>query len=141
MLVRLYLYDPQEVGGGEPLCRYALQPEPLGRDDGGRDYVLPQGYTVQESRFTGPAGTCRLLVHNGLPLLVDEARKLAFLLEKDRKITRQREAAGLSSQQLADAAGVSLLQLYQWEHNETEPGSAALGRLARALGCDVLALL
>lgn len=61
-----------------------------GEDDGGREYVLPQGYSfvldegvpliVNEQRFS-----CALQDYNGLPVLVDSVKKQAILLEKDKK--------------------------------------------------------
>lgn len=62
-------------------------------------------------------------------------KKRAFLLEREKKITRLREKAGLSRAQLAEALGATQLEVYRWEMYEEEPGTALLGRIARALGC------
>ena len=65
----------------------------------------------------------------------------AFLLERDRKIERAREARGLSREELAAELGETQLQLYRWETYEEEPGTALLGRIARILGCSTEELL
>lgn len=137
MLVKIYRYDTD--GLREPVC--SLAPEDNGLDDGGRDYVLPAGYRQAGGQIVGEQGVCTLQLHNGAPLLIDAQRELAFLLEMDRKIAHAREQAGMTAQQLADALGVTLLELYQWENNEVEPGSAILGRIAAALGCQTLDLI
>lgn len=137
MLARIYRYDTQD--GRTPVC--SLIPEPEGLDDGGRDYVLPEGYRLEEDAIIGQAGPCSLQLHNDAPVLVDAQRELAFLLEPDPKITHAREKAGITRQQLADSLGVPLLTVYQWEHNEVEPGTAVLGRIAAILGCETLDLI
>lgn len=137
MTVKIYIYDTH--GGEEQHC--ALAPEPDGNDDGGRDYVLPKGYTFENGALRSAYGTCQLKMHNGAPLLIDAEHELAFLLEQEKKVTQRREAAEMTRQQLADAAGLTLYELYQIENHEVEPGSAVLGKLAAALHCDALDLI
>lgn len=132
LVIRIYRW-----GEEEPV--FAFFPEENGDDDGGRDYVLPVGYTVDSedgSPFICGEKPCALQNHNGLPVLVDETKKRAFLLERDRKIERMRERAGLSRAELAEALGASQMEVYRWERYEVEPGTALLGRIAHALGCD-----
>ena len=132
LVIRIYRW-----GEEEPV--FAFFPEENGDDDGGRDYVLPVGYTMDSedgSPFIRGEKPCALQNHNGLPVLVDEAKKRAFLLERDRKIERMRERAGISRAELAEALGASQMEVYRWELYEVEPGTALLGRIAHALGCD-----
>lgn len=52
-----------------------------------------------------------------------------------------REAAGLSRQALAEAAGgISLSTIWRIEHNEGRPHRSTLRALARVLDCDPLEL-
>ena len=91
LVIRIYRW-----GEEEPV--FAFFPEENGDDDGGRDYVLPVGYTMDSedgSPFIRGEKPCALQNHNGLPVLVDEAKTRAFLLERDRKIARMRELAGI----------------------------------------------
>jgi len=57
------------------------------------------------------------------------------------RIRELREQAGMSREQLADAAGVSLRGVVQWELGEREPGWFNMLALAEALGvkCDTFA--
>ncbi len=134
MVIRIYRWGEEEE---DPV--FAFFPEENGDDDGGRDYVLPAGYTVDSEDgapfVRGAGGSCILHSHNGLPVLVDEKEKRAFLLERDRKIERMRERAGLTRGDLAVALGTSQLEVYRWETYEVEAGTALLGRIARILGC------
>jgi transcriptional regulator with XRE-family HTH domain len=52
-----------------------------------------------------------------------------------------REAAGMSRQQIADAAGVSVRAVIQWELGEREPGWFNVVSMAEALGVDCRAFL
>lgn len=132
--IRIYRYDGEE----EAAAVFSFFPEEEGNDDGGRDYLLPAGYTIDSAEgvpFVRGEAPCSLQSYNGLPMLVDEGKKRAFLLEREKKITRLREKAGLSRAQLAEALGATQLEVYRWEMYEEEPGTALLGRIARALGC------
>jgi transcriptional regulator with XRE-family HTH domain len=53
-----------------------------------------------------------------------------------------REQAGLSQQELADKAGISVDSVQNWEQGRTRPRLPALGKLAQALGVslDVLVM-
>jgi|SRR5258707_15071990 len=51
-----------------------------------------------------------------------------------RRIQRLRAMAGLTQLQLADAAGVPLSSLQNWEIDRREPSFRAACRLAKALG-------
>ncbi|MFR2561824.1 MAG: hypothetical protein ACLS8R_03300 [Anaeromassilibacillus sp.] len=89
-----------------------------GEDDGGKDYELPKGYELSAEDgvpvILNPDGQpCGLQGHNGCPLLIDEAKKLAILVERDKKILRQRELAHLTRAQLAERLEVSQALLYQ----------------------------
>ena len=117
-----------------------------GEDDGGKDYELPKGYELSAEDgvpvILNPDGRpCSLQGHNGCPLLIDEAKKLAILMERDKKILRQRELAHLTRAQLAERLEVSQALLYQWEHCEVEPDVRTLKRIADILQCEILELI
>src|SRR5262245_55236723 len=57
------------------------------------------------------------------------------------QLRRLREAAGLSQAGLAERAGTSIDSIQNWEQGRTRPRIEALGKLARALGATVDALL
>jgi transcriptional regulator with XRE-family HTH domain len=68
------------------------------------------------------------------------------MAEKDPKMVRLggrirevREGAGLSREQMAEAAGVSVRAVVQWELGEREPGWFNMLALAAALGVDCTA--
>jgi transcriptional regulator with XRE-family HTH domain len=68
------------------------------------------------------------------------------MAEKDPKMVRLgerirelREGAGLSRDQMAEAAGVSVRAVVQWELGEREPGWFNMLALAGALGVDCTA--
>ena len=140
MVVRIYRWGEE---GEEPV--FAFFPEEDGNDDGGRDYLLPEGYWVDSENgapfVRGESSACILHSHNGLPVLVDEKKKRAFLLERDRKIERMRERAGLTRADLALALGTSQQEVFRWERYEVEAGTALLGRIARILGCKTEELI
>ena len=72
LVIRIYRW-----GEEEPV--FAFFPEENGDDDGGRDYVLPVGYTMDSedgSPFIRGEKPCALQNHNGLPVLVDETGHL-----------------------------------------------------------------
>ncbi len=52
------------------------------------------------------------------------------------RIRELREGAGLSREQLGEAAGVSVRAVVQWELGEREPGWFNMLALAEALGVD-----
>ena len=136
--VTLYLYDREE--NGEPV--FSLEPDPNGEDDGGRSYELPAHYFYRGGKLVTQKGEpCAVQAHNGRPLLVDTTNGRAYLMELEPKITHMREKQGLSQEAFAEALGVSQLTLYRFEHNEEEPHSAILSRMAQILHCDVLDLI
>lgn len=114
-----------------------------GEDDGGRDYVLPGHYTAGHTSEGLPAvfgedgNPCSVMLHNGAPLLVDSAKKLAFLLEPVKKITTWRELCGMSRAELAKRLGVTQKELFEWENKEREPDGSTLRKIAEILGCSV----
>jgi DNA-binding XRE family transcriptional regulator len=116
--------------------------EANGTDDGGRDYVLPAHYRQGKDASGGPAvfaengRPCRVMLHDGRPLLVDEDRQLAFLLEPVKKMASYREAAGLTREEMASRLGVTQKELFEWENLEKEPDSKTLARIAEILGCS-----
>ena len=96
----------------------------------------------------GKDGTTGLQIYDRLAarddiglLLIDEAKKLAILVERDKKILRQRELANLTRAQLAERLEVSQALLYQWEHCEVEPDVRTLKRIADILQCEILELI
>src|SRR4051812_26311657 len=54
-----------------------------------------------------------------------------------QRLQRLRALAGLTQQQIADAAGVPLTSLRNWEIARREPGFRVAARLAKALGTTV----
>ncbi|HCR43456.1 MAG TPA: hypothetical protein DIV41_02630 [Ruminococcaceae bacterium] len=112
-----------------------------GYDDGGREYVLPEGYAPGKDE-NGRAAIadvsgrkCGLILHNGCPIVVDRGKKLAVLLEPAKKIMRAREARGLERSRLADILGVTQKELFEWENAEKRPDEGTLRAIAEALGC------
>src|SRR5262245_45560946 len=49
-------------------------------------------------------------------------------------LQRLRQAAGLTQEQLAAKAGLSVHNIRNWEHDHREPGLGAVYKLSRALG-------
>jgi ribosome-binding protein aMBF1 (putative translation factor) len=64
----------------------------------------------------------------------DRARRA---YEIGREVRRQREAAGLTQQQLADRAGMTQSVVARLEAGGTEPTLATLDRVARARGWEL----
>lgn len=132
---------PEEEHRGCSLLPWRDTEELRGKDDGGRDYVLPANYTRRDTDDGEPAvfssgGTrCRLVLHNDCPLLVDEDGRLAFLLAPVKKMASYREAAGLTQDELAQRLGVTRKELFEWENLEKEPPREMLERIAEILGC------
>ena len=114
-----------------------------GQDDGGREYVLPDGYTLgaEEDNLAptvlGKQGPCALLLHDGRPLLIDEQKRRAFLLEPVKKIATYRTACGITREELAQRLAVSPKDLYEWENLEKKPEPSVLERIASVLGCKI----
>jgi len=52
-----------------------------------------------------------------------------------------RERAGLSQQELADKAGISIDSIQNWEQERTRPRLPALGKLAQTLGVSLDVLI
>ena len=113
-----------------------------GKDDGGRDYSLPDGYSVgitdggEPAIFSEEETVCELMLHNGCPLLVDSRKRRAYLLEPVKKITSYRELAGMTLSDLAQRLSVEPKQLYEWENLEKEPSEEIISKIASVLGCS-----
>lgn len=149
-LYRINCYHaPREEQIGETFSLVPWDEEDVtmkGEDDGGKDYVLPKGYELSARDgvpvILNPDGMpCGVQGHNGCPLLIDESKKLAILVERDKKILRQRERAALTRAQLAERLEVSQEELYRWEHCETEPNVRTLKHIADILQCEILDLI
>lgn len=149
-IYRFEYFSTPESGQTYPDCSllpWRDEPGLSGRDDGGRTYVLPQGYVS----VSGPEGfpavqndegiPCGLMLHNGRPLLIDSGRRRAYLLEPVKKISTYRELNGLSLAELAERLSVEPKTLYEWENLEREPDAEILGRIASILGCSPLDLV
>lgn len=140
--------EPSRMGENVSLLPWdASDPGSQGRDDGGRDYVLPEHYRVGNDEDGCPAiqredGTvCGLMLHNGCPLLIDEEKRLAHLLERYKKLATYRTAAGMTREELAQRLGVTQQELYAWEHFEKSPTEQQAEQIAAVLGCDTSEIL
>lgn len=149
-IYRINCYDApvkEELGESFSLVPWGEDdPARDGEDDGGKDYVLPDGYALDAQDgvpvlLNADGSPCGLQVHNGCPLLIDKAKKLAILMEREKKILNKREAAGLTRAQLAELLEVSQEELYRWEHCEEEPTVRTFKRIAEFLQCDILDLI
>ena len=135
-------FDPSQEGESCSLLPWdSTDPECRGKDDGGRDYILPAGYTQSRAESGVPVilgeegNPCELLLHDGCPLLIDAKKRLAHLLEPVKKMATFREAMGMTRAQLAEQLGVSQTDVYEWENVEKEPDAAMMERIAKALHC------
>lgn len=117
-----------------------------GCDDGGRDYILPEHYAEGIAPGGEPAilseegVPCGLLLHNDRPLLIDETKRRAWLLEPVKKIATYRSLAGMTLPELAERLSVEPNRLYEWENHEREPEPETLAKIAEILGCDAAQL-
>ena len=119
-------------------------PDRRGRDDGGREYVLPKGYTLIREKTNGSPAVlnedghpCSLMLHNGCPLLIDRENRMAYLLDPVKKIATYRHLAGLSRADVARKLGVSQKEVFEWENLEKEPDQKTLSKLASLFGCKI----
>ena len=136
--------NPEEEGTSCSLLPWDGRiPGRSGQDDGGREYVLPDGYSLgaEEDDLTpavlGQQGPCALLLHDGRPLLIDEQKRRAFLLESVKKIATYRMACGMTREELAQRLEVPPKDLYEWENLEKKPEPSVLERIASVLGCKI----
>ncbi len=136
--------NPEEEGTSCSLLPWDGRiPGRRGQDDGGREYVLPDGYSMGAEEETlapavlGPQGPCSLLLHDGRPLLIDEQKRQAFLVEPVKKIATYRTACGMTREELAQRLEVSPKDLYEWENLEKKPEFSVLERIASVLGCKI----
>ena len=135
--------DPSQLGESCSLLPWdSRRPDRRGQDDGGREYILREGYSVGTDDDFNPAvlgknGPCDLMLHNGLPMLVDREKRRAFLLEPVKKIASFREVLGITREELANRLEVTQKELFEWENLEKKPDANTLGRIAAALGCSV----
>ncbi|MVB09620.1 helix-turn-helix protein [Caprobacter fermentans] len=134
--------EPEQEGESCSLLPWRNQPGVTGRDDGGRDYVLPEEYGAgiapggDPAVFSAEGGLCGLMLHNGCPLLIDEKKRRAYLLEPVKKIASYRQATGMTLAELAERLSVTPQLLYQWENLEREPDEEILLQIASILGCN-----
>lgn len=134
--------SPEPEGESCSLLPWRNLPGLRGRDDGGREYVLPEGYSTGMTPEGEPAiysseGTlCDLMLHNGCPLLVDSQRRRAYLLDPVKKIASYRQMAGMTLSDLAKRLSVEPKLLYEWENLEKEPDEETLAKIASVLGCS-----
>ena len=134
--------EPEQEGESCSLLPFRDEPGLSGRDDGGRDYVLPQGYGLGVGPGGDPAVVstegvlCELMLHNGAPLLIDAEKCMAYLLEPVKKIASYRQIAGLTLSELAERLAVEPKTLYEWENLEREPDERVLAQIASILGCN-----
>lgn len=79
-----------QIASVEAGTRWSLRPwgnntrEYAGYDDGGRVYLLPEGYQVEqvdhEPMIVGPRGVCSIVTHSsGRPQLVASGREMPVL--------------------------------------------------------------
>lgn len=136
--------DPSQEGESCSLLPWdSSSPDCRGEDDGGRDYILPEPYTCGRGTDGFPVvlsedgRACSLMQHNGVPLLIDEAKRRAWLLEPVKKLATQRELTGMTIAELAERIGVTQQELYRWENLEAEPDGETQERIASILGCEI----
>lgn len=120
-------------------------PERSFDDDGGREYVLPDGYLLDSEEgnpmIVSADGRCEIQEYNGQPVLVDPVKKQAILLERVKKIQNRRETAGLTRAELAQLLEISQKELYELENCEREASTRLLSRIAKLLSCDIMDLI
>lgn len=137
--------DEKEIGIFYSLLPWNEEPGRSFDDDGGREYVLPNGYELDsvdgDPRITGESGICSIQEYNGLPVLIDPVRKQAILLERVKKIQQVREAAGMTRAELAQLLEISQKELFELENCEREAGTRLLSQIARHLSCDIMDLI
>lgn len=136
--------NPEEEGTSCSLLPWDGRiPGRRGQDDGGREYVLPDGYSLGAEEedlspsILGQQGPCSLLLHDGRPLLIDEQKRQAFLLEPLKRIATYRAACGMTREELAQRLEVSQKELFEWENLEKQPEPSVLERIASVLGCKI----
>ena len=147
--VTLYKIIRYAAPGKEEEQSYSLTPWELGEegeDDGGRGYLLPEGYALAERDgipvvVDRDGVSCGIQTYNGLPVLVDLTKKQAILLEIEKKLLKHREAAGLTRAELASYLGITQKELYEIENGEKEATTGFFRRAAEFLGCDWLELI
>lgn len=133
--------EPGQEGETCSLLPWRDFPGVHGKDDGGRDYILPEEYGEGISPGGDPAifsmegKQCELMLHNHRPLMVDSEKRRAYLLEPVKKITSFRQLSGMTLSDLAERLAVTTELLYQWENLEREPGEEILSQIASILGC------
>lgn len=140
--------DPLEIGESCSLLPWGCDREGRsGRDDGGRDYVLPSGYQTgrleqgEPAIFNSTGIHCELQTHNGCPLLIDAEKRRAYLLEPVRRLQSCRELQGMTRKELAELLHVSQIELYEWESMEKKPETEMLEKIASVLNCKIADLI
>lgn len=139
--------DSSLEGESCSLMPWVDTPDCRGCDDGGKGYVLPNGYAVNEDENGMPviigasSQKCKLMLHNGCPLIIDGEREFAILLEPVKKIMRKREQLGITRAKLAETIGVTQKELYEWENAEKQPDKKTISSIAGALGCKTADLI
>ena len=134
--------EPGREGESCSLLPFREEPGLSGRDDGGRDYVLPEGYGAgigpggAPSVYSAEGALCEIMLHNGAPLLIDAQKRRAYLLEPVKKIASYRALAGLTLSELAERLSVEPKTLFEWENLEREPDERILAQIASILECN-----
>lgn len=66
-----------------------------------------------------------------------EKNEAKYLVDLGKRITKLREAAGLSVQELADKIEVSRMHIYRIERGENAASIIVLRRIAEAVGVEI----
>lgn len=149
-------FSIHDVGEG-----YSLKPwrgddwDYLGKDDGGQEYELPEGYEVSEFGFE-ELGIFKgemhydLVVHGRSPALIGSDATHPIPLKKARHDVRKNQLVyyrtknGYTQQGLADKSGVNIRQIQRYESETSDLENMTIKNalaIAHVLGIDPEELL